>query len=92
MIRASDLIGCDVRTESGEKLGRVHELRAGAEGGGLRLLGLVVGRRGMLERLMGDEDSEEGQGGTVVPWEAVVSVDDGRIAVRDVVADHPPPG
>ena len=46
MIRASDLIGCELRTESGKRLGRVHDLRAQAAGDGWVLVGLVVGRAG----------------------------------------------
>ena len=48
MIRASDLVGCVARTESGEKLGRVHDLRAHSSDDGWVLMGLVIGRRGAL--------------------------------------------
>ena len=90
MIRASDLIGCRVLTESGEKLGRVHDLRAhSAEGdGGWLLMGIVVGSGGLLARFEGAED-EPVRTGHVVPWEAVVALEDGMVTVRDVVAHTP---
>jgi sporulation protein YlmC with PRC-barrel domain len=90
MIRASDLLGSEVRTESGDRLGRVHDLRAHQDGGGWVLIGLVVGRGGLRARLGvgGDEPVREGN---VVPWEAVVALDDGRITVRDVIAAAPTP-
>ena len=47
MIRASDLVGCVVRTESGKRIGRVHDLRARAIDGVWQLDGLIVGRSGM---------------------------------------------
>ncbi len=82
MIRASDLIGCVVRTESGDTLGRVHDLRAeDIPGGGLRLIGLVIGRRGLLTRLAGDGTSSFGR--SFVPWQDVVALDDGHATVRD---------
>jgi sporulation protein YlmC with PRC-barrel domain len=85
VIRASDLIGCRVCTESGAKLGRVHDLRAHAAGGGWVLMGLVVGRRGILERFGGGDD-EPVRAGNVIPWQAVVRLADGLVTVRDEMA------
>lgn len=82
MIRASDLIGCVLRSESGERLGRVHDLRAEAVDGGWRLMGLVVGRGGMAARLIGTGPDPLIRG-DVVPWQAVTSVKDGVVIVRD---------
>jgi sporulation protein YlmC with PRC-barrel domain len=85
VIRATDLIGCVVRTESGEELGRVHDLRAHLDGDAWLLMGLVVGRGGLAERFSGsDEDAVST--GEVVAWEAIVRLEDGLITVRDVVA------
>lgn len=90
MIRASDLVGCVVRTEGGEKLGRVHDLRAhAASGGGWVLTGLVVGAGGLRARFGPGEDQAIHSGGNVIPWEAVVSLDDGLVVVRDVLANVP---
>jgi sporulation protein YlmC with PRC-barrel domain len=83
MIRASDLIGCRLRTASGERLGRVHDLRAVKAGGGWELVGLVVGGGGMLARLLGDSGPDPLSRGDVIPWRAVTSLEDGVVIVRD---------
>jgi sporulation protein YlmC with PRC-barrel domain len=90
MIRATDLIGSVVSSESGERLGRVHDLRAHSDGDGWLLMGLVVGPRGVLARFAGGEEDAPVRGGRVIPWEAVTSIEDGSITVRDVVAEAPP--
>jgi sporulation protein YlmC with PRC-barrel domain len=85
MIRASDLIGCELRTESGDHLGRVHDLRAEERGDGWLLVGLVAGRRGMLARLTGSDEDALVRG-AFIPWQAVRSLSDGLITVRDDAA------
>ncbi|HEX5852299.1 MAG TPA: PRC-barrel domain-containing protein [Solirubrobacteraceae bacterium] len=85
MIRASDLIGCVLRTEAGERLGRVHDLRAEATGEGWKLVGLVVGRGGMAARLIGS-DPEPLVRGDTIPWQAVTGLKDGLVIVRDGTA------
>jgi sporulation protein YlmC with PRC-barrel domain len=92
MIRASDLIGCVVHTESGQKLGRVHDLRAHADGDGWLLMGVVVGPRGLAARFAGGLDGAPIRAGRVVPWEAITKLEDGSITVLDVVADEPSGG
>ena len=82
MIRASDLIGCVVLTESGERIGRVHDLRARATDDGWQLEGLVVGRVGMLARLIGSGPSPLVRG-DVIPWSTITSISDGLVSVRD---------
>jgi sporulation protein YlmC with PRC-barrel domain len=87
MIRASDLVGCVVRTETGVKLGRVHDLRAEATaGGGWRLIGLVVGRQGILTRLAGDATTSHGR--NYLPWQDILALDDGLVTVRAKHPDH----
>jgi sporulation protein YlmC with PRC-barrel domain len=86
MIYASDLMGALVCTESGEKLGRVHDLRAVFSDGAWRLIGLVIGTGGIRARLAGGPDEDSLTAGDVVAWEAVTRLDDGRITVRDEVA------
>ena len=89
MIRASDLIGAVARTESGERLGRVHDLRAHPSGdGGWLLMGLVTGPKGVLARFQGGEE-EAIRAGNVIPWEAVVRLEEGVVIVRDEVAAAP---
>src|SRR5436305_3137362 len=84
MIKASDLLGCVVSTESGRKLGRVHDLRATRAGDGWLLTGLGIGTRGMLTRLTaGGDGAGLPTGGDVVPWQDVIRLGDGEITVRD---------
>jgi sporulation protein YlmC with PRC-barrel domain len=82
MIRASDLIGCVVRTESGSKLGKVHDLRAHAAEGEWRLAGLIVGAGGMLARLTGSNAAVSDRN-DMIPWEAITRLEDGLVTVRD---------
>ena len=92
MIRASQLVGAVVRTESGERLGRVHDLRAHASGdGGWILVGLVTGSRAMFTRFEGAQGEEAVRSGNVIPWEAVTRLEEGHVVVRDEVAAAPTP-
>ena len=84
MIRASDLIGCAVRTESGKDLGRVHDLRAGSIDGRWELEGLVVGRGGMIARMTGSS-SDALVRGDLIPWGQITRLDEGLVSVRDNV-------
>ena len=61
MIRASDLLGCVVHTESGKKVGRVHDLRAKTTESDCLLIGLMVGRGGMLVPWEAITHLEDGQ-------------------------------
>ena len=78
-------MGSVVCTESGTKLGRVHDLRAHRDGDGWLLMGLVLGGGGLKERLAGGGEEPLGTG-DVVAWEAIVRIGDGVITVRDEVA------
>ena len=89
MIRASDLLGCKVQTQSGESLGRVHDLRAHAVDEEWHLVGLVVGPGGLRARLGAGADGDSVRGGKVIPWEAVSKLEDGSITVRDEVTAAP---
>jgi sporulation protein YlmC with PRC-barrel domain len=86
MIRASDLIGCVVRTESGERIGRVHDLRASAIDDGWQLDGLIVGRGGMLARMTGSEPDALVRG-DMIPWNVVTALEPGLVRVRDSFAN-----
>jgi sporulation protein YlmC with PRC-barrel domain len=84
MIRASDLIGSVVRTESGKTIGRVHDLRANTIHGDCLLTGLVVGRGGMLARFTGGgATAGPTHGGDIIPWQAITKLEDGHITIRD---------
>jgi hypothetical protein len=93
MMLLSELLGCEVVTESGESLRHVWEVRAERSGTELRLVGLLVGRFAFAERLglrhwlgqPGETEStrphREG-----IPWEAVLRLEPGRIVVKDGTA------
>jgi sporulation protein YlmC with PRC-barrel domain len=74
----TSLVGREVVTEGGRRLGACHDLRAELTGSSLRVTGLVVGRRGLLERLGVGRRPRAG-----VPWEAVALIEGDRIVVRD---------
>lgn len=85
MTRLSDLLSASIHTESGERLGRVHDLRAELTSRSFKVTGLVVGKLGVLERL-GVGAPESGariRTHDVVPWSAVVRADRRGIVVRD---------
>jgi sporulation protein YlmC with PRC-barrel domain len=81
----SALLGLRVATESGERLGRVHDVRAELTPRTLKVTGLVVGRVGLLERLgLGAPNSGSRlRGHDVVPWSAVIRADRRGVVVRD---------
>jgi sporulation protein YlmC with PRC-barrel domain len=87
VMRFSQLIDRRVETESGEYLGRAFDLRAALSPDRLEVTGIVVARRGFLERLgivqLRGLRSHSRIGGDVIPWEAVVSVRGRTIVVRD---------
>jgi hypothetical protein len=84
-MRATDLLGARVVNESGETRGHVYELRADRQEDGLRLVGLGVSSRGLLERfgVAGARRSEPVLPRDVYRWEDVVGLDEGRVVVRD---------
>jgi sporulation protein YlmC with PRC-barrel domain len=85
LMRLSDLLNVKVRTESGERLGRLHDLRAELTSRSLKVNGLCVGTWGLLERL-GVGSPESGariHTHDVIPWSAVVHATRRGIVVRD---------
>jgi sporulation protein YlmC with PRC-barrel domain len=88
MMRLTDFLNVHVITESGDELGRVHDLRAERSPRTLNVTGLVVGKLGLLERL-GVGAPESGariRTRDVIPWSAVVRADRRRVVVRDDAA------
>jgi len=81
VIRASDLIGCIVQTESGERVGRVHDLRARAIEGGWQLDGLIVGRAGMLAPMTGS-GADALVRGDLIPWNAITALENGLVKIQ----------
>jgi sporulation protein YlmC with PRC-barrel domain len=84
-LRLSNLLGVHVRTESGERLGRVHDVRAELTPRTVKVTGLVVGGFGFLERLGigAPRHGERLRGKDVIPWSDVVRADRRGVIVRD---------
>ena len=84
-MRLSELLRLSVTTESGERLGRVRDVRAELRPRSLKVQGLVVGTVGALERLgIGAAQAPERiRSRDVVQWSSVVRADRRGIVVRD---------
>ena len=78
----SSFLRREVVTESGRSLGRCYDLRGELFATNLRVTGLCIGRRALLEHLGIRAQKPQ----TVVPWEAVVRIEGKRIIVRDDTA------
>jgi sporulation protein YlmC with PRC-barrel domain len=84
-VRLSDFLGLRVRTEGGQSLGHVHDVRGELTPRTLRVTGLVVGRLGVLERLgIGAPGSTARiRAHDVVPWGDVIRADRRGVIVRE---------
>jgi sporulation protein YlmC with PRC-barrel domain len=80
--RLSSLQRRAVETESGRSLGRCHDLRGELTATTLRVTGICVGPSGWLSHLGVRQRGRR----HVVPWDAVVRIEGGRIVVRDDAA------
>jgi len=74
----SSLMHRRVETEGGLPLGKVYDFRGELKGSSLTIVGLVVGKRGLLEHL-----GIVRRRGAHIRWDAVVRIDGDRIVVRD---------
>lgn len=87
-MRLSELLNRRVVTESGQSLGRIHDVRGELAGGRLRITGLAAGELGVLERFgvgthgSGGPRQAKVHGHHIIPWERVVRVG-AEIIVRD---------
>jgi sporulation protein YlmC with PRC-barrel domain len=88
-MRLSELLNRKVVSESGQRLGRVHDVRGELVGGRLRVTGLIAGNLlGILERYgvathgSGGPGQAKVHGHPVIPWERVVHVGS-EVVVRD---------
>ena len=87
-MRLSELLRRKVVTESGLRVGRVHDVRGVLEDGRLRVTGLAAGSAGFLERFgIGTEGSggpseAKVHGHPAIPWERVIRVGS-DIVIRD---------
>lgn len=73
----SSLQGRKVVTESGRPRGRLYDLRGELTPRTLEVIGLVAGRRGLLEHLGVVKRLE------CIPWDDVVRIEGKLIVVRD---------
>ena len=73
MIRASELQGKRVRSENGEVLGRVYEIRLRHS----RVAALICGARGFFQRLAGTVSGHR------IAWEQVRKITSSEIVIAD---------
>jgi sporulation protein YlmC with PRC-barrel domain len=87
MRKLSSLIGREIVTDTGRRLGSCHDLRGELTSSSLRVTALVVGTRGWLEHFgIGAQASASPQrikDKDTVPWDAVMRIEGNRIIVRD---------
>jgi sporulation protein YlmC with PRC-barrel domain len=87
-MRLSELLNREVVSESGQQLGRVHDVRGELVGGRLRVTGLAAGKLGILERYgvgthgSGGPRQAKVHGHPVIPWERVIRIGS-QVVVRD---------
>ena len=86
MIRLSELLGKEVVTESGWSLGHVFDVRVDVGAREPKVVGLVVGKPSVRQRLYREARRSDvntlPQG--AVPWDAVLTIDEKRVRVREV--------
>jgi sporulation protein YlmC with PRC-barrel domain len=109
-LRLSDLLGAEVVDRGGHSAGRVHDVRLvqdgpvlGGFGAGLRVDGLVVGRRAVGARLGYERGRMRGpllvklvagwlrHDGRYVPWDRVEAISEDRILISGSADDLPQP-
>ena len=86
MIRVSELLGKEIVTEIGWSMGHVFDVRVELGHGAPKVLGLVAGAPGLRRRLLGEAGRRHpgvlSEG--IVPWEAVIAIEDDRVRVKEV--------
>ena len=87
MTRLSQLLGARVRSESGQRLGHVFDVRAAWDDRSAVVEGLVVGRTGLLERLgIPKAPRARASARGFLPWDAVVAIEGRTVVVREGTA------
>ena len=87
-MRLSEIMKRQVVTESGRKLGHVHDIRATQRGNRLVVTGLLVGQHALLEHFgfgmpHGRRGGKLHTKANIVPVDAIVRVSPGKVVVRD---------
>jgi sporulation protein YlmC with PRC-barrel domain len=88
LMRLSELLDREVVDESGHQLGHVHDVRGQLVEGHLRVIGLVCGKLGILERYgvgthgSGGPGQAKVHGHPIIPWERVVHIG-AKVVVND---------
>ena len=84
-MKLSEVIGLPVVSESGERLGHVHDVCAELTQRTLWVTDLFVGRLGVLERLGIGAPRARGRTRSkgTIPWSEVVRIDKRGVVVRD---------
>jgi sporulation protein YlmC with PRC-barrel domain len=87
-MRLSELLHRKVVTESGRRLGHVHDLRAEQRGDRLVVTAVLVGRRAFLEHFglgvsAGTQGTKLRTSAQSVPWDSVVRFSSGTLVVKD---------
>jgi sporulation protein YlmC with PRC-barrel domain len=93
-MRLSELLHREVVTESGRRLGHVHDVRAEQRGDRLMITAVLIGRRALLEHFglgiaAGKHGTKLRTASAVVPWDAVVRLRAGTVVVRDGTEARP---
>lgn len=92
-MRYSDLVGAEVVSEGGDRIGHVFDVRVRRRAGSSpesaaqtwRLVGLVLGRRGLWERLGIARAPRRAfrSRRDLLPWDQVLALEWGRVVARD---------
>ena len=90
MILLSDLLEAEVRNEADERLGLIHDVRVERmqrrtpEGHRLKVVGLVIGGRGIRERFGLDtaRTAEPFADRELIAWDRVIAIEAGTVRVR----------
>jgi sporulation protein YlmC with PRC-barrel domain len=93
-MRLSGLLHREVVTESGRRLGHVHDVRAEQHGDRLVITAVLVGRRALLEHFglgiaAGKHGRKRRTAAAAVSWDAVVRLTSGTVVVRDGTEARP---
>ena len=97
-MRISELLHCTVVTESGQRLGHVFDVRVVRRAGSSaeradqqwRVVGVVVGRRGLRERLgfVPTATSAPTVRRDLIGWDEIVRLESDRLIAREGATPH----